>query len=88
MVSIKDECTLAWLVDLEKVYDSIWREGLMVKLYNMGIKGKIWLFPLVPFIRSSMKMLNRVGDITEPCGRPILVSNSSPKKSPSMHGKV
>jgi hypothetical protein len=42
MVSIKDECTLAWLVDLEKAYDSIWREGLMVKLYNMGIKGKIW----------------------------------------------
>jgi hypothetical protein len=42
LVSIKDECTLAWLVDLEKVYDSIWREGLMVKLYNMGIKGKIW----------------------------------------------
>jgi hypothetical protein len=23
-------------------YDSIWREGLMVKLYNMGIKDKIW----------------------------------------------
>jgi hypothetical protein len=41
MVLIKDECTLAWLVDLEKAYDSIWREGLMVKLYNMGIKGKI-----------------------------------------------
>jgi hypothetical protein len=62
----------------------------MVKLYNMGIKGKIWrwnlqLSPLVPFIRSSIKRLNRVGDITEPCGRPILVSNSSPKKSPSMH---
>jgi hypothetical protein len=38
----KDECTLAWLVDLEKAYDSIWREGLMVELYNMGIKGKIW----------------------------------------------
>jgi hypothetical protein len=29
------------IVDLEKAYDSIWREGLMVKLYNMGIKGKI-----------------------------------------------
>ena len=30
----KDECTLAWLVYLEKAYDSIWREGLMVKLYK------------------------------------------------------
>jgi hypothetical protein len=38
----KDECTLAWLVDLEKAYDFIWREGLMVKLYNMGIKDKFW----------------------------------------------
>lgn len=33
---------MAWFVDLEKAYDSIWREGLMVKLYNMGIKGEIW----------------------------------------------
>ena len=53
--------------------------------HKVPSSANLQLFPLVPFIRSSMKRLNRVGDITEPCGRPILVSNSSPKKSPSMH---
>ncbi|VDH93334.1 Hypothetical predicted protein [Mytilus galloprovincialis] len=40
----EDESTLAWLVDLEKAYDSIWREGLMIKLHKLGIKGKTWLW--------------------------------------------
>jgi hypothetical protein len=53
--------------------------------HQVPSSASLQLFPLVPFIRSSMKRLNRVGGITEPCGRPILVSNCSPKKSPSMH---
>ncbi|CAG2242078.1 unnamed protein product [Mytilus edulis] len=27
-----------------RAYDSVWREGLMVKLYNDGIKGKMWMW--------------------------------------------
>ncbi|CAG2211960.1 unnamed protein product [Mytilus edulis] len=38
----KGEITLACLIDLEKAYDSIWREGLMVKLHKLGIQGKTW----------------------------------------------
>ena len=29
------------LTDLEKCYDSIWREGLYFKLYAMGVRGKM-----------------------------------------------
>ena len=36
------EMTIAWFVDLEKAYDSVWREGLMVLLHRLGITGKIW----------------------------------------------
>ncbi|CAG2246831.1 unnamed protein product [Mytilus edulis] len=38
----KGQTNLACLIDLEKAYDSIWREGLMVKLHKLGIQGKTW----------------------------------------------
>ena len=36
------ESTLTCFVDLEKAYDSVWREGLMVKLSKLGVKGRMW----------------------------------------------
>ena len=38
----KGKTTIACLIDQEKAYDSVWREGLLVKLYNLGIRGKTW----------------------------------------------
>ncbi|PJE77674.1 hypothetical protein CI610_03399 [invertebrate metagenome] len=34
---------LVAFLDSNKAFDSVWQEGLFYKLYNMGIKGKIWL---------------------------------------------
>jgi hypothetical protein len=34
--------TLATFVDARKAYDTVWREGIFVKLYNMGVRGKMW----------------------------------------------
>ncbi len=36
------ENTLAVFIDFEKAYDSVWREGLMVKLHEKGIRGRVW----------------------------------------------
>ena len=38
----KNKHTLAILIDMEKAYDTIWCEGLMVKLARMGINGNMW----------------------------------------------
>ncbi|MEW8545279.1 MAG: reverse transcriptase domain-containing protein, partial [Candidatus Thiodiazotropha sp.] len=38
----KNEHTAALFIDIEKAYDSVWRDGLMVKLKEMGITGRIW----------------------------------------------
>jgi hypothetical protein len=38
----EEEFTLAVLIDFEKAYDSVWREGLLVKLFKSGIQGKMW----------------------------------------------
>ena len=36
------ESTVAVLIDMEKAYDSVWREGLLCKLFNRGIVGRVW----------------------------------------------
>ncbi len=39
---IEDLSTAACFVDLEKSYDSVWREGLLYKLHRLGINGRMW----------------------------------------------
>ena len=36
------ESTLACFRDLEKAYNSVWREWLMAKMSKLGIKGRMW----------------------------------------------
>ena len=36
------ESTMAILIDMEKAYDNVWREGLLYKLFSMGIVGRVW----------------------------------------------
>ena len=38
------ESTLAVMVDFEKAYDSVWRDGLLYKLDEKGIRGRIWIW--------------------------------------------
>ena len=40
----KREMTVAVMIDLEKAYDSVWRDGLLFKLYEKGIQGKMWFW--------------------------------------------
>ena len=34
--------TYAFFLDIQKAYDTVWRNGLWVKLWDMRVKGKIW----------------------------------------------
>ena len=38
----KGESTVALSVDMEKAYDSVWRECLLCKLFKVGIDGRTW----------------------------------------------
>ena len=38
----RKESTLAAFIDMEKAFDSVWRDGLLVKMHKLGIRGKIW----------------------------------------------
>ena len=36
------EYTIAAFINLEKALDSVWRDGLRVKLHRFGIRGRMW----------------------------------------------
>jgi ribonuclease HI len=38
----KKQHTLAILVDLQQAYDRVWKKGLLMKMRNMGIHGKLY----------------------------------------------
>ena len=38
----RKESTLEVVEDIQKAYDSVWREGLLFKLHKKEIQGKIW----------------------------------------------
>ena len=44
------EVVAAVFFNVEKAYDMLWREGLMIKLHNAGVEGKMFNW-LMDFLR-------------------------------------
>ena len=38
----EDKQTFAFFLDIRKAYDTVWRNGLWYKLWDMGVRGKMW----------------------------------------------
>ena len=34
--------TYAFFLDVQKAYDTVWWDGLWVKMWDMGARGKLW----------------------------------------------
>jgi hypothetical protein len=34
--------TYAFFLDLRKAYDTVWRDGLLYKLWQAGVRGRLW----------------------------------------------
>ena len=38
----EDKKTFAFFLDIQKAYDTVWHDGLWYKLWDMGVKGRMW----------------------------------------------
>ena len=38
----EDKKTYAFFLDIQKAYDSVWHDGLWYKLWDMGVKERMW----------------------------------------------
>ena len=38
----EDKKTYAFFLDVQKAYDSVWHDGLWYKLWDIGVKGRMW----------------------------------------------
>ena len=38
----EDKKTYAFFLDIQKAYDSVWHDGLWYKLWDIGVKGRMW----------------------------------------------
>ncbi|MCG8113581.1 MAG: reverse transcriptase domain-containing protein, partial [Candidatus Thiodiazotropha taylori] len=56
----KHEHTAALFIDIEKAYDSVWRDGLMMKLKDMGITGRMWYW-IRDFLADRSAVINLSG---------------------------
>lgn len=36
------EVVVSVFLDIEKAYDSSWKEGLMIKIYDLGVRGHMF----------------------------------------------
>ncbi len=41
---VDNECTVTAMIDLHAAFDTIWRKGLIFRLHDMGIRGRLLLY--------------------------------------------
>ena len=73
---VNKETILAVFFDIEKAYDMVWREGLLIKLRQMGIKGR--MFQWVKDFLSGRRIMVK---INEELSSEYMVENGTPQGS-------
>lgn len=51
---VNKECVVAVFFDLEKAYDMLWREGLLIKIHKLGIRGRMYRW-ILDFLKGRYK---------------------------------
>lgn len=62
--TINKEVVVAVFIDIEKAYDSMWREGLLIKLYNAGVSGRMFSW-IKDFLSNRVIQVRIEGELSE-----------------------
>lgn len=73
---VNRESVVAVFFDIEKAYDMMWVEGLLIKLYKLGIKGKIYEW--IKDFLTNRKLQVRIGEVVSD---KYVVENGTPQGS-------
>ena len=61
--------TYCFFLDVQKPYDTVWRNGLWKKLWEIGIRGKVWrMMKMTECASSAVKLdgeVSKYADILE-----------------------
>ena len=60
---INKESVIAVFLDIEKAYDSMWREGVLIKIYDAGIRGRMFYW-IKAFLNSRTIQVRVGGDVS------------------------
>lgn len=73
---INKEAVVAVFLDIEKAYDSMWREGLLIKLFNAGISGRmfLWIKDFLSNRTIQVRVENELSDL-------VSIANGTPQGS-------
>ena len=63
-------------LDIEKAYDSMWKEGLLIKLHDAGVKGRIFYW-IKDFLNNGSIQVKIGGDLSET----VNIINGTPQES-------
>lgn len=76
---INKEVVVAVFFDVEKAYDMLWKEGLMIKLYGVGIRGRMfnWIWYFLCGRTIQVKIWTRVGAMQNRKWNPACKCNKS-----------
>lgn len=73
---VNKESVMAVFFDVEKAYDMVWKEGLMIKLHNIGISGRVFNWVKSFLFERSIRV--KIGAVVS---RKYLVDNGTPQGS-------
>ena len=63
--------TYCFFLDLRKAYDTVWRDGMMYKLWQAGVRGRLWQYIDALYTKSVRQVGvgdNLSGPVTIGCG--------------------
>ena len=60
----EDKVTYAFFLVVKKAYDTVWHDGLWLKLWEMGVRGKVWrvIKQMYEFSRSAVLLEGKKSD--------------------------